>query len=231
METFILKLTVWRGNEREFLPFAPKRLIVAGWVGKNRAAVDAHIEELKSHGVTPPTRTPTYMNLAADILSTDDSMGVVGSDSSGEVEAVLFYDGEHRWLGVGSDHTDRAFEAHDIPASKQMCAKIVAPVVWEFDAVADHLDRIILRSHMIKDGKRISYQEGALGDNISVADLEKGIPKNDPLPRDGYCLFCGTFPAKTGIICGERFEFEMEDPVLGFTINHAYDVRVLPQYL
>jgi hypothetical protein len=41
-------------------------------------------------------------------------------------------------------------------------------------------------------------------------------------------MFGGTFAAKGGIRPAERFEFELEDPVLKRTIRHAYDIATLP---
>jgi hypothetical protein len=147
------------------------------------------------------------------------------------VECVLFKDGARLYVGVGSDHTDRAMEIHGIPASKQMCAKPVAPVVWRHEDVADHLERLILRSWMTINGVRRVYQEGFLGDNRHIMDILKGIPADDGLGFDGLCLFCGTFEAKGRIAYGECFEFEMEDPILDRRISHFYHLRNLPQYI
>lgn len=207
------------------------RLIVAGWVGRDKQALRHHIEELGKLGVPAPSRTPTFMNLSPMILTTEADMAVVGPDSSGEVECVLIKDGESIYVGVGSDHTDRAFERYGIPASKQMCAKPVASVMWDLADVRDHLDQIVLRSWMTTGGRRRLYQEGRLAANIDVLEIMAAIPPGGGPAADRICLFCGTFPAIDGIECGERFEYEMEDPVLQRTIGHEYNVRCLPQYL
>lgn len=231
MQANVLEMKVIAGSESRTLKWAPKRLIVAGWTGRDRDALQAHIEELGNLGVPAPTRTPTYMNLSPALLTTEKVIDMVGPESSGEVECVLFKYDTRLYVGVGSDHTDRAMEIHGIPASKQMCAKPVAPVIWRYDEVADHLDRLILRSWMTVDGVRRVYQEGALGDNRNIMDILQGIPADDGLELDGFCLFCGTFEAKGGIVYGERFEFEIEDPLLDRRISHAYRLRILPQYL
>ena len=41
-------------------------------------------------------------------------------------------------------------------------------------------------------------------------------------------MFGGTFAAKGGIRPADRFEFELEDPVLKRSIGHGYDVIALP---
>jgi hypothetical protein len=44
----------------------------------------------------------------------------------------------------------------------------------------------------------------------------------------GTVMFCGTLGAIGGIRPASRFEMELEDPVLGRTLRHAYAVDVLP---
>jgi hypothetical protein len=41
-------------------------------------------------------------------------------------------------------------------------------------------------------------------------------------------MYCGTLAAKGGVRPTPRFEYEIEDPVLGRSIAHAYSVRILP---
>ena len=226
-----MNLTLNTQNGSQELSLELKRLIVAGWVGKDKEALMAHIKELGELGVPAPSRTPTYMNLSPENLTTADQMDVVAPESSGEVECVLFKSGGKVYMGVGSDHTDRDFEQYGIPASKQMCAKPVAPTVWALDEVKDHLDKIILRSYMTVKGERKLYQEGPLGDNLSVLEILEEIPTEDGLGLDDFALYCGTFAAIGGIAFGELFEFEMEDPILNRKITHSYGISVLPQYL
>jgi hypothetical protein len=226
-----LNLTLETLTGASALPLTVARLVVAGWVGRDKAKLMHHIEELGKLGVPAPSRTPTYMNLSTTVLTTGDIMDVVGGESSGEVECVLFRSGTKMYLGVGSDHTDRGFEKYDIPASKQMCAKPVAPVVWDMEEVRDHLDELILRSWMTVGGQRRLYQEGRLADNLNVLEILERIPADGGPGLEHFCLFCGTFPAIGGIAIGQRFEFEMEDPVHRRKISHCYQVHCLPQYL
>ncbi len=45
----------------------------------------------------------------------------------------------------------------------------------------------------------------------------------------GAAMFCGTMPAiGAHPVLRSRFEMELDDPVLGRKITHAYDVDVLP---
>jgi hypothetical protein len=217
------------GQTREI---AVDRLVVAGWVGRNLEALQKHIDELAELGIEPPGRTPTYMNLSAATLTQGQSIAVVGAGSSGEVECVVITDRDGaRYLSVGSDHTDREFEKFGIPASKQMCAKPVAGEAWPWDEVADHLDSLVLRSWMIKDGRKTLYQEGSLGENRGLAELLGNIPAGCLRPGESFCLFCGTFAAIGGLQYGQGFAFELHDPVRGRSIRHGYDIEVLAQFL
>ena len=201
--------------------------VIAGWTGRDPGARDKHIAELEAIGIARPASTPIYYRVSARRLTTEDSIEVSGTESSGEVEFVLIGWQGRIFVGVGSDHTDRKVEAYSVTVSKQMCDKPIAPVLWELEEVAGHWDRMILRSHAWIDGARVLYQEGTLDAMLPVAELIHRGFRGDKLP-DGYAMFGGTFAAKGGIRPASRFEFELEDPVLKRTIRHAYDVIALP---
>lgn len=201
--------------------------VIAGWTGRDPVARDKHIAELEAVGITRPATTPIYYRVAARRLTTGDSIEVSGGDSSGEVEFVLIGWQGRIFVGVGSDHTDRKVEAYNVTVSKQMCDKVVAPTLWEFDEVAGHWDQLILRSHATIGGVRVLYQEGTLDAMLPVPELIARGFADKRLP-DGCAMFGGTFAAKGGIRPADRFEFELEDPLLKRTIRHAYDVVTLP---
>lgn len=213
------------GRSQLTLPI--RQAVIAGWTGRDPVARDEHIAELEAIGIARPASTPIYYRVAARRLTTADSIEVSGAESSGEVEFVLFGSQGRILVGLGSDHTDRKVETYSVTVSKQMCDKVVAPVLWAFEEVADHWDQMILRSYAWIDGGRVLYQEGTLDSMLPVADLiqrgfgDKGLP-------DGCAMFGGTFAAKGGIRPADRFEFELEDPILKRSIRHAYDVIALP---
>jgi hypothetical protein len=209
------------------LTLAIDQAVIAGWTGRDPVARDKHIAELEAIGIARPATTPIYYRVSARRLTTSDSIEVSGGDSSGEVEFVLIGWQGRIFVGLGSDHTDRKVEAYSVTVSKQMCDKVMAPVLWELEDVVEHWDRMILRSFAWIGGARVLYQEGTLDSMLSVKELiqrgfgDKGLP-------DGCAMFGGTFAAKGGIRPASRFEYELEDPVLGRSITHAYDVVELP---
>jgi hypothetical protein len=204
-----------------------KDLVIAGWTGRDVAALNHHIEELKAIGVQPPSRVPIYYRAAAQMLTQADSIQVLGDDSSGEVEPVLIGAADRLWVTVGADHTDRKVESYGIAISKQMCAKPIGRTAWRFEEVEPHWDKLVLRSFIPEGGKRVLYQEGPLAKIRDPRELILGWQDNKRLPM-GTVMFCGTMPAFGAIRSSPRFEMELDDPVLGRKITHAYDVHALP---
>jgi hypothetical protein len=201
--------------------------VIAGWTGRDPVARDKHIAELEAIGIARPATTPIYYRVSARRLTTEDSIEVCGSDSSGEVEFVLIGWQGRIFVGLGSDHTDRKVETYSVTVSKQMCDKVMASVLWELEDVIGHWDQMILRSFAWIGGQRELYQEGTLDAMLSVSELIARGFEGGKLP-DGCAMFGGTFAAKGGIRPASRFEFELEDPVLKRSIHHAYDVIELP---
>ena len=201
--------------------------VIAGWTGRDPVARDKHIAELEAIGIARPATTPIYYRVAARRLTMEDRIEVCGEDSSGEVEFVLIGWQGRIFVGCGSDHTDRKVESYSVTVSKQMCDKSIAPELWELEDVIGHWDRMILRAFAWIDGKRVLYQEGTLDAMLPVKELLARGFADGKLP-DGCAMYGGTFAAKGGIRPADRFEYELEDPVLKRTIRHAYDVITLP---
>ena len=209
------------------LTLAIDQALIAGWTGRDPVARDKHIAELEAIGIARPATTPIYYRVSARRLTTEDSIEVSGNDSSGEVEFVLIGWQGRIFVGLGSDHTDRKVETYSVTVSKQMCDKPIAPVLWELEEVIDHWDRMILRAYAWIKGKRELYQEGALDAMLPVSELIARGFDGGKFP-DGSAMFGGTFAAIGGIRPADRFEYELEDPVLKRTIRHGYDVITMP---
>ena len=117
-------------------------MIIAGWAGRNEAAIEHHIEELAALGIPRPSTTPLYYRVAAQTLTQDSRLVVLGPDSSGEVEPVVVAMADGLSIGIGSDHTDRKAEAQGIALSKQLCGKPVGRHLWSYADVEDHWDEL-----------------------------------------------------------------------------------------
>ena len=200
--------------------------VIAGWTGRDAEAVEKHILELEKLGIPRPSSTPIFYRVAASRLTIAEEIQVVGESSSGEVEAIYIqYDGA-LWVGLGSDHTDREVETYGITVSKQVCEKPVAPILWPHSELEKHWDQIILRSYAINNGERSLYQEGTLAAMLPPDDLIARY--SDGGLSDGTLMFGGTLATLGEVAPADRFEFELEDPVLNRKIQHQYRVKTLP---
>jgi len=47
-----------------------KKLVVAGWTGRDTAALNAHIKELADIGVAPPKSVPIFYRNSVSLLTT-----------------------------------------------------------------------------------------------------------------------------------------------------------------
>ncbi|OVZ58275.1 hypothetical protein CDO44_14920 [Pigmentiphaga sp. NML080357] len=202
--------------------------VIAGWTGRDRAAMEKHIAELEALGVPRPAATPMYYRVAAARLTTAPRIEVCGTDSSGEVEFVMLRIDGRLWVGIGSDHTDRKVETMGVAISKQLCEKPVGTDWWLFDDVAAHWDELLLRAYIVENGQRVLYQEGPVTAMRDPRDLIAGHAGAGGVLPEGAVMFCGTLAARGGIRFSPRFEFELHDPVLGRTLRHAYDIEALP---
>ena len=202
--------------------------VVAGWTGRDAAAVKHHIEELQREGVRPPRQVPEFYRVGAAVLTQDHSIQVAGPWSSGEVEAFVLKANDTWWVGVGSDHTDRRLEGYSVTLSKQACPKPLARQLWPLAEVEGHWDSLVTRSWITVDGTRALYQEGSLQRNRHPTELIRLYTQRGGKFVDGTLMLCGTQPTLEGIRYAQRFEFELFDPVLYRTIRHHYDMEVLP---
>jgi hypothetical protein len=222
----MIELTVESAAGRTPLAFTPTRLVIAGWTGRDLAALEAHISELAELGVARPKAVPVFYRVSGALLTTAGDVEMVGREASGEAEAVLWKHDGRLYVGVGSDHTDRALEATGITVSKQLCAKPVGPIVWPWDEVANHWDQIALRSTLPRTGE--TYQDGSVGGLRRPDELLRLFETHHGPAPDGCVMFCGTLPAIGGIRFADEIAVELADPVLGRSLRHSYQVDVLP---
>jgi len=223
-----LELTVHRSSGASKLAATATELIIAGWTGRDRMSVEAHIEELAALGVARPGKVPLFYRVASSLLAQDDAIEVIGSTCSGEAEAVVMCFGGVLWVGLGSDHTDRQLEAISVPAAKQVCAKPLGREVWPLSEASAHWDRLVLRSYIRTAGSRELYQEGELSTNLSALELIRQYAGGEGL-REGAVMFCGTLPVRGTFRSGARFELELEDPVLRRSLRHSYGIHQLAE--
>jgi len=214
------------------LEVAVHQLVIAGWTGRDRAAVEHHIAELAAIGVPRPSTVPLYYRVASSLLAQAGSIEVLGGRSSGEVEPVLVRHHGAWWLTVGSDHTDRALETQSVAHSKQVCPKPLAATAWHWDEVAAHADELELSSQILERDAWVTYQAGTLAAIRPLASLIEGLAARQAI-AEGVVMFCGTLAALpnaagAAIRPAPRMKLALRDPRLGRVIEHEYRVTALP---
>jgi hypothetical protein len=205
-----------------------RQLVIAGWTGRDTEAMEHHIRELEALGVKRPAATPMFYRVSSDRLTTQAHIEASGRTSSGEVEFLLVRSGGQTYVGVASDHTDREVETYGVTVSKQMCEKPCATVLWRLEDIEPHWDRLVLRSYANIGGEKVLYQQGPVTTMRAPSDLVARFADAGGRFEDGTAMLCGTLAAIGGIRSAERFDFELEDPVLGRRLQHGYGITPLP---
>ena len=166
-----------------------------------------------------------FYRVSATLVSQTDRLEVLGPHTSGEIEYVIVAMDDGLWVTVGSDQTDRKAEQHGVALSKQLAGKVLGRTLWRLDEVRERWDSLVLRAHVVIDGERALYQEGALALMRTPDDLMQRYGK--PL-KPGTIMMSGTLNAIGGIRPASRFEMQLQDPAERRSITHAYDVADLP---
>lgn len=216
----------------EVLAVAPRHFVIAGWTGRNAAAIQHHIHELELLGVPAPSAVPLYYRASASLLTQCTTIEALGSESSGEAEPVLFFANGEWWLTVGSDHTDRKVETYSVAVSKQMCPKPVAAMAWRWADVVAYQDELELRSRIFEGGQWVDYQKGKFASIRPLVSLREGCYPASPAD-EGSFVSCGTLGALhnqqgVGIRPAAQMEIEIRDLRRQRSIVHRYAVQLLP---
>lgn len=206
---------------RRRIPVA--RMYNLGSATRAAETAKAHQDEVAKEGIRIAfdVPAPRIYPIATHALTTGGEVQAQSSHSSGEVEiAILLAD--QVYVGVGSDHTDRALERTSIPWSKQITPNVLAPAMWPFEPMRARWDECVLRSWV--DGRR--YQEVSVSAFLHPDDVLRTARERIPgMPARDVLIFCGTIVSLDKALgFGRRWEFELEDPRGGRRIRHGYDV-------
>lgn len=203
-------------------------LLVVGFAGKDIEKTMEHIRELEEEGIKCPKSVPVLYQCSKELLTTSDTIEVIGPKTSGEVEyLILVHEGTY-YIGVGSDHTDRELEAVSIHKSKQLCLKPFATTFWPYEEIKDHFDNIKLKSTQIINGQTIDYQHGLTSDLLSLDTIINTLKKEVDI--ENSLIFTGTVPLSNGFQYGESFSCELIDEKLNRTIDLSYKIQIIDEH-
>lgn len=215
------------GNKKAITMHA-KHCVVAGWAGRDHAAIEHHILELAELGIPRPSAVPLFYLVAANQLIQEPQVQVVGPHSSGEIEVLVFDHAGELCLSIASDHTDRVLEAHSVALSKQICIKPTAQDAWRFSDVAQHWDQLQLRSWIIENDTQVAYQDGTVATLLNPLDLIQKHFNQTAMPAHTV-MTCGTVATIGAIRPASEFIMELFDPVLNRAIRHRYAIEFLAE--
>lgn len=204
-----------------------KRLLNAGYAGKNQDEVRAHIDELAELGVPAPTTTPALYPVSPYLAQQTAHVQVQHQETSGEAEWALVIDDEGReLLTVACDHTDRKLETFGVAWSKNASPNVLSKKAWLLEDIADRLDNVTLRGWV--GPEKTTIQEGPVSALLEPAYwLEVLEQRGERVP--GTVLMSGTITMKSGVDqFADSWGVSLEDPELG-TITAEYSVGLMPQ--
>jgi uncharacterized protein DUF2848 len=205
----------------------PRRLLIAGFTGRDEQGVRRHVEELEAIGVSVPDELPAYYPLDASLLvaAGSEALSVRSEAVTGEVEPVLVKADHGGWyLGIGSDLTDRDLERTSIPGSKA-CVKPVGVDVWPLEDVIDRWDDLRIQAFEAHEDEGTLTQDGTLGELLpAVAILERGGIEPGSV-HAGTIVFCGTVPRTAPHAFAPRFRGHLIDDDTGRSLRLTYEVR------
>jgi 4-hydroxyphenylacetate 3-monooxygenase len=195
------------------LDFPVRRILVAGYTGRDTTQVRAHIAELAKQGIPPPDRVPVLFPLDDFWATTDTRLEFSLAHVSGEVEPALLFLGdrlEDALVSVIVDFTDRDEERRSIERSKRL-PKPLSRNVWRYRDVADVWDQVAMRSWAEPGPGRDLYQSGTLAQLLAPPDLLASLHLTPPL--DGSLLLMGTLPLRRKEFAfTDYFACELETP-------------------
>jgi hypothetical protein len=211
------------GSGRE-VPFEIRDVVLAGYTGRNQEAVRRHVEELAAHGVAAPKRVPAFYRVTPERVVATDRISVLGRETSGEGEFILLQADGEVYVGVGSDHTDRAVERESVTVSKQLCDKVVSREVWRLADVRDHWDAVMLRS--FAGDQPGPYQEGPATSLLDPEEILRRVAGRSHAGLEGVLVFSGTLPLAGELAYAPRFRVELRDEQRGALLEVAYTVEI-----
>jgi hypothetical protein len=204
-----------------------RRLLCAGYTGRSRADVEAHIAELAPLGIGPPPHVPMLFPIIPELLSQSVETSVLGVHTAPEVEYVIFRLHGHDYVTVGSDQTDSVMEGQHAPTAKNLCLKSVATEAWPVGDVASHWDRLELK--LTCNGKVM--QEGTVASMLTPEQLRAFVSEHDGPDHEGRMIFSGTLETHGRFPESEMsIKISLNDPVRKRAISHSYKVSPMKEF-
>ncbi|MHA1237935.1 MAG: DUF2848 family protein [Candidatus Odinarchaeia archaeon] len=210
------------------LNFNASKLVICAYSGRDINIVKMHVKEAKQEGIPEPEETPEIYVVSPEIITTDNVIKCGSNKTSGEIEYVIFIWSGEVYVGVGSDHTDRAIETVNVKESKEACPKPISNKVWLYKEIKSHWDECILKCEVNDGVNWRTYQQGKVSLILEVETLISKVKQRlhwSDAELNGAVIFSGTIPTVSGKIeYNDKYKMALLDPMLGREISFKYEV-------
>lgn len=219
-----IKFNLHRIDGIEEVEMGYDELLIIGYAGRDMEKTMEHIKELEEElGVPAPKNIPTIFQCSNLLLTQEEDLQFIGNRTAGEIEYVIVLIDGKKYIGIGSDHTDRELESVSVLKSKQVCPKPIGLDIWDYEEVKDHWDEIKLVSTQVVDGKEVLYQDGSLADILMPDKILDELYKRVGNIKNSI-IYSGTVPLLDGFKYGQVFKGEMIDPKLNRKLSLKYNI-------
>ena len=158
------------------------QLIMAGWVGRNREALQAHIDELAELGIPGPKNVPEFYPLSVDRLSRGASIRFPERITAGKSSFSGPAGAKPTSVSVQIKRTVLLKQTAS-PFRSRYATRCFAPPSGQ--EVQAHWDRLRLRAWIEEEGEEVLYQEGLLGEMLAPGNSSKNVSTVN-FRRDGF---------------------------------------------
>lgn len=224
-----LSLTVeHRDGTTEPLAYGVDRIANCGLAVRDDVA-QAHLDEMEKEGIQMTRDPPVVFQLPDHAVTTASHVQVNDPKTSGEAEYALFPTEDEVYVGVASDHTDRALETReeDIEKSKTVCPNVVSETVWPLSEIRIHWGELQLQGWTGADGESQRYQESPIDVFYPPEKMLDTVAERTDAPAAGTAVFSGTVDAVGNIEFGDFFAARLHDPLLDRSLFLEYEVEVV----
>jgi Protein of unknown function (DUF2848) len=206
------KLTLQRDGAP--VDFSVRRVLVAGYTGRDASQVRAHIEELERQGIPAPDSVPAFYPIDPCWATVETNLSLAPGRISGEAEPALLFCGnslEDALVSVIIDFTDRTTERQSVARSKE-APKPLSAQVWNYSDVEEEWDEMALRSWVEPGPGRHAYQTGKLKQLLAPRDLLERLRPRLGGQLAGTVLLMGTLPLQSPeFLFTDYFACELEN--------------------
>ena len=183
------------------------QVFAIGYAGRNMEKTMEHIreleEQLRSSGPEENSDDISVRHVSADpgkrpaFYRGKDLRGSGICDGGDRRKA--FY------IGLGSDHTDRELEGMSVLKAKQICAKPIGTILWDYEEIKEHWETIKPYSYQTVDGGGDSLSAGNSGRHHGSGMILKELDERVGNVTDAV-IYSGTVPLTEGFRYGDRIQ-------------------------